>query len=140
MQTVEEIATEIADNIPEHPLHDKMIDGDWLIARIAAALASYGAACAALERERCIALVPLIGTAHEYSASEHANGFAAADVVSRIVAALGDPPNSPIPAATLAAMRHLARFVLDDVTQQLPVGVIAAADHLYCLARDQPGA
>ncbi len=55
MNTPEEIARDIADKLPEHPLYDGMIDSGWLVERIAAALASYAAQERAGEREKCAA-------------------------------------------------------------------------------------
>lgn len=57
-------------------------------------LASYGAACAAEERARAAQIAQITGTAHAYSAAEHASGFAASDIVVRIVMALGDQPGA----------------------------------------------
>lgn len=54
-------------------------------------LASYGDARAAQERTRCAQLAHIVGTAHTYSAAEQASGFAASDIVVRIVAALSQP-------------------------------------------------
>lgn len=51
-------------------------------------LLAYGAACAAEERARAAQIAQITGTAHAYSATEHASGFAASDIVARILIAL----------------------------------------------------
>jgi hypothetical protein len=63
-------------------------DREYVIPLIAAALRIYGDARAAAERARCIQIAQITGTAHTYSESEYASGFAADDIVERIVAAL----------------------------------------------------